>query len=148
MKGAGTDEDAIIRILGVRFRSQRLQIAQAYEQNFKRDLRKDLESETSGNFKELLSGLLMEQDEYDAWIVNRCIKGLGTDDDTLIEILCTKSNIEIKKLKEAYKKSLIFISFRFIFFFFIFYFSISFHIFFFFSIIFHKTLPFLLISRV
>ena len=31
------------------------------------------------------------------------IQGLGTDESTLIEILCTRSNDEIQELKRQYK---------------------------------------------
>lgn len=33
------------------------------------------------------------------------LQGLGTDETTLIEILCTCNNAEIKAIKEAYKES-------------------------------------------
>ena len=32
------------------------------------------------------------------------LQGLGTDDDCLIEILCTRTNVQIKAMQEAYKK--------------------------------------------
>lgn len=33
----------------------------------------------------------------------RNLKGVGTDEKTVIEILCTKDGAELQKLKEAYK---------------------------------------------
>ena len=37
----------------------------------------------------------------------RLFQGLGTDEDALIEILCTRTNAQIKYLKTSYKKSYI-----------------------------------------
>ncbi len=39
------------------------------------------------------------------------MKGLGTDEDSLIEILCTRSNEEIAALKEAYTRRKICLSY-------------------------------------
>jgi len=61
-------------------------------------------SKTSGDFKTLLSAMMMTPEDLDAYTVSRSIKGLGTDDDTLIEILCTRDNWQIKALKDAYHK--------------------------------------------
>merc|ERR1719422_2587747 len=37
-------------------------------------------------------------------MLRNAIKGLGTDDDCLIEILCTRSNTQINEIKEIYQK--------------------------------------------
>lgn len=49
--------------------------------------------------------MMMTPDVLDAWTVERSIKGLGTDDDTLIEILCTRDNYQIKAMRDAYQQS-------------------------------------------
>lgn len=104
MKGIGTNEDKIIDILGVRKTTQRQAIRSAYDQMYARDLIKDLKSETSGQFQSTLMALMMSPAEYDAQSLYRAIKGLGTADSVLIEILCTRSNSEIKAIKDAYYK--------------------------------------------
>lgn len=51
--GWGTDESAIIAIMGHRNATQRQQIRQIYEDMYEEDLIKRLESELSGNFEVL-----------------------------------------------------------------------------------------------
>jgi len=105
MKGLGTNEETIVNVFGGRTFAQRKQIASAYHTNYQRDLLKDFISETSGNFQHLLKAMLMERPDLDAYTVQKAIKGLGTDDDSLIEILCTRTNQEIKDLAAAYQKT-------------------------------------------
>lgn len=68
-------------------------------------MKDDLKSETSGNFRATLKALVTDKAAYEAKWLNKAMKGLGTDETLLIEILATRSNAEIYKIKEAYKKS-------------------------------------------
>lgn len=104
MKGMGTNEKAIIAILGNRTYHQRHAISIQYKQSFGRDLMEDLHSETSGNFRKTLKALMTHPIEYDAWTVHQAIKGIGTDEKDLIEILVTRSNEQIKLINKAYKQ--------------------------------------------
>jgi len=63
----------------------------------------DLGSETSGNFKRVLLGLMILSAEYDAYCIHHAVKGLGTDEDCLIEILASRSNKEIEAMKASYQ---------------------------------------------
>ncbi|KAH9498198.1 Annexin A6 [Bulinus truncatus] len=104
MKGLGTDEDALINVLAYRSSPQRTQIVAAYKTMFGKDLVSDVKSETSGNFCEALKGLLLKPSEFDAHMLRGAIKGLGTDEEVLIEILCTRSNAQIQEIKKVYKE--------------------------------------------
>merc|ERR1712170_26787 len=68
-----------------------------------KDLVKELKSETSGSFKTILEGLCQTPAEFDADQLRKAMKGLGTDEDCLIEILCTRSNEELAAIVETYK---------------------------------------------
>lgn len=51
ISGWGTDEKAVISVLGHRNAAQRKQIRKAYEELYQEDLVKRLESELSGDFE-------------------------------------------------------------------------------------------------
>lgn len=72
---------------------------------FLQDLESDLESELSGDFRKVILGLMMTLPEYDAYSVKTAVKGLGTDENALIEVLCSRTNQELEAAKEAYRKS-------------------------------------------
>ncbi|PVD37280.1 hypothetical protein C0Q70_04277 [Pomacea canaliculata] len=103
MKGFGTDEQAIIGVLSQRSQEQRKQIAVTFKTMFGKDLDKELSSELSGNFKTLCVDMLLGPAEFDAKQLNKAIKGLGTDEKVLIEIICTRTNAQLNAIKQAYK---------------------------------------------
>ncbi|CAM2705420.1 unnamed protein product [Rotaria socialis] len=104
MKGFGTDEKTLIAILGNRNTAQRLEIKATFKSKLGRDLVNDLKSETSGNFSKLLERLMMDPVELDCFELKQAVKGLGTDDETLIEILASRSNDRLKAIGETYVK--------------------------------------------
>ncbi|CAF1191411.1 unnamed protein product [Rotaria magnacalcarata] len=104
MKGAGTDEKTIISILGNRDTNQRLEIKAAFKNKHNRDLVADLKSETSGNFSKLLEKLLLDPVELDCSELKQAVKGVGTNEEAIIEILANRSNKRIRSINETYSK--------------------------------------------
>ncbi|KAK3576860.1 hypothetical protein CHS0354_012915 [Potamilus streckersoni] len=104
MKGLGTDEKAIIDILAGHCNRERQELKTMYKTCFGRDLVEDLKSETSGKFRSLIEYLLMPSRELDACSLKKAMKGVGTDERTLIEILCSKTNSQLAEIKETYKQ--------------------------------------------
>ena len=104
MKGFGTDEAALIKICANRTNSQRQQIKAAYKASFGRDLIADLKSELHGKFEDAMIALFTEPIEYDADELRKGMKGLGTNEDTLIEIISSRSPPVLAAVKAKYKE--------------------------------------------
>ncbi|XP_052269617.1 annexin A8-like [Dreissena polymorpha] len=103
MDGLGTEEKPIIDVMASHDNKQRQEIALSYKTQFGKDLRAELKCETSGNFENLLVALLETPINYDAKSINDAIKFVGTDEGALIEILSSRSKVQIKSIKAAYK---------------------------------------------
>uniref|UniRef100_A0A4W4HJH3 Annexin n=1 Tax=Electrophorus electricus TaxID=8005 RepID=A0A4W4HJH3_ELEEL len=103
IKVKGVDEPTIIEVLVKRSNIQRQQIKAAYQQATGKSLEGALKSALQGELEDVVLGLLRTPAQYDAQQLKLAMKGLGTDEDTLVEILVTRSNREIKDIKMAYK---------------------------------------------
>ncbi|KAF5288083.1 hypothetical protein FQR65_LT12133 [Abscondita terminalis] len=106
MKGLGTDEEAVIDIICTRSNWQRQQIATFFEQELGRDLIDDLKSELGGHFEDVIVALVRPPNEFLCKQLHKAMKGAGTDEDTLIEILCSRNNDEIRDLVDTYEQSM------------------------------------------
>uniref|UniRef100_A0A8D3DVC1 Annexin n=1 Tax=Scophthalmus maximus TaxID=52904 RepID=A0A8D3DVC1_SCOMX len=103
MKGVGTDEDAILMLLAARSNDQRQQIKAAYKKAYGKDLVGALKSELGGLLESVIVALMTPPDSYDASQLHKAIKGAGTNDEVLIEILASRTGEEIKRIIKVYK---------------------------------------------
>ncbi|KAM9325521.1 annexin A7 [Gastrophryne carolinensis] len=103
MKGFGTDEQAIVDVVANRSNDQRQKIKAAFKTAYGKDLIKDLKSELSGHVEELILALFMPPTYYDAWSLHNAMKGAGTKEKVLIEIMCSRTNAEIRNIVACYK---------------------------------------------
>ncbi|XP_071965357.1 annexin A13-like [Antedon mediterranea] len=102
MRGIGTDEDEITEVLANRTNEQRQDIKHTFTSCYGKDLEEELKEELRGNFEDVVVGLLDTPPVYDAKTLRKAMKGVGTDEKTVIEIMCTRLNQEIEGIKEAY----------------------------------------------
>uniref|UniRef100_A0A3P8ZCQ6 Annexin n=1 Tax=Esox lucius TaxID=8010 RepID=A0A3P8ZCQ6_ESOLU len=104
IKAKGVDENTIIDVLAKRSNAQRQQIKASYEKSSGKPLDAALKSALKGELEDVVLALLRTPAQYDAQQLRLAMKGLGTDEDTLIEILASRTNKEIREIKVAYKE--------------------------------------------
>ncbi|GAB0194029.1 annexin A2 [Grus japonensis] len=104
IKTKGVDEVTIINILTNRSNEQRQDIAFAYQRRTKKELSAALKSALSGHLEAVILGLLKTPAQYDASELKAAMKGLGTDEDTLIEIICSRTNQELSEINRVYRE--------------------------------------------
>uniref|UniRef100_A0A8D0HB13 Annexin n=1 Tax=Sphenodon punctatus TaxID=8508 RepID=A0A8D0HB13_SPHPU len=91
----GVDEASIIAILTKRTNPQRQQIKGAYQQSKGKSLEDALKKALKSPLEDVILAMLKTPAQFD---------GLGTDEDTLIEILASRSNREIREASRAYQE--------------------------------------------
>lgn len=101
-KGVGTDEAAVIKVLTHRNPHQVEELKQAFHALTGKDLSKEIHSELSGHFLRVIDGILKGPVEFDADNLHRAIKGLGTDEHALIEVLAGRTNEETDAIAATY----------------------------------------------
>ncbi|WCJ28932.1 annexin 8 [Euphorbia peplus] len=101
--GWGTDETAIISILGHRNSFQRKLIRMAYEEIYQEDLITQLRYELSGEFERAICLWTLDSSDRDAMIANEALEKSKVDYRTIVEISCTKSPEDLLAMKRAYR---------------------------------------------
>uniref|UniRef100_A0AAF5D0S4 Annexin n=1 Tax=Strongyloides stercoralis TaxID=6248 RepID=A0AAF5D0S4_STRER len=103
MKGLGCNNTRVIEIICKRSNFQRQQICRLFQQMYGKDLINELKSELYGDFEDLIIALMKPSAEYDAAELRRAVEGLGTNENILIEIMTSRTNSQIRDIKNAYK---------------------------------------------
>ncbi|XP_077000636.1 annexin A10 [Tamandua tetradactyla] len=102
LQGFDCNRDLLIDVLTQRCSAQRLLIAEAYRSMYGRDLIGDLKEKLSDHLKDVLVGLMYTPPSYDAHELWHAMKGVGTEENCLIDILASRTNGEIFQMREAY----------------------------------------------
>jgi len=104
MKGFGTDEKTLIQVLAPMGPLEIASVKQAFQQGHKRDLMKDVHSETSSYFREGLEALIRGPLEQDCFTLREGLSGMGTKEELLDEVLLGRTNADINAIKRHYQQ--------------------------------------------
>ena len=117
MDRIGTDEGVLIEVIGTRSPQQLREIKEVFQREYKKDLVKYVESETSGHFKKILVAILQCQRHDNNFPVdqNVCYQEAqqlysggqgrwGTDEGIFTKIFATRSNMEIYYIAQSYQQ--------------------------------------------
>jgi len=105
MKGFGTDEAVLIRVLAKPDPLQMALLRHSYHHRLGRNLEKDIESETSGYLEEGLLALVRGPLMTDVINLHKSMKGLGTKESVLNDVLLSRSNADVQAIKRAYRET-------------------------------------------
>ncbi|KAF1838213.1 Annexin [Decorospora gaudefroyi] len=104
MKGFGTDEKALIAALSKKDPLQINTIRSQYDQRLMRSMVQDLEKETSGYFEKGLVQIARGPLISDCYNLMEAMKGMGTKEVILDDILVGRSNADINAIKQKYQE--------------------------------------------
>ena len=85
-----SDERLVVSILCARSKSQLDAIDNLYRDTHGRTLKEYIEREMGGDLAKFLKYAQMTEAEFDAHILKKAIDGLGTDEDAIMEVVCTR----------------------------------------------------------
>ena len=103
MKGVGTNEGALIGVLARMSVMEIPVIKQTFHQRHHRSLESDVEKEVSGHFELCLLSILRGPLQQDVYCLHHALKGAGTNEDLLNDVLIGRSNADMRAIKEAYQ---------------------------------------------
>ena len=98
------DKEKIIQIVTHRSNEQRQLIFQAYNTQYQQNIFDVFRTNLSGNFKDAVMALFYTPVDYDCYQIHKAVEGFGTNEDTLIEVIATKSNESLIALRQRFQQ--------------------------------------------
>ncbi|KHN87216.1 Annexin A6 [Toxocara canis] len=77
-------------------------VREQYRTTYGKDLVEELKKELSGDVEYVILALMEPPLKFDAIHLHRAIKGIGTTESVLVDVLCTRSSPEIETIKNEY----------------------------------------------
>lgn len=107
LKDAGTNGAILISTLAHCPATDIPNLKATYKQKFARDLEADVDKETSNpllvsHFRESLLAILRGPLQEDVYLLRKSIKGVGTNEQLLNDVVLSRSNADLNAIKAAY----------------------------------------------
>ena len=97
-----TDEDIIIKIIEITNSHERQLLRKLYNQKYNENLISIMQKELNGDFKDSVIGSFMTTTEYDAYCLHDALKGGGSKEIALSEIIGSRTSLELQAIKKVY----------------------------------------------
>ncbi|PAV89512.1 hypothetical protein WR25_06168 [Diploscapter pachys] len=101
----GGKKECIVEMLTSISNKQRQMLRESYKTKYGKDIVAALDKKFSGDLETLIFALMDTPLEYSVKQLRRAMKGLGTDESTLIEIICTRTSDQLGDIRNAYVKA-------------------------------------------
>ncbi|VDO58264.1 unnamed protein product [Haemonchus placei] len=98
------DKDTVVKVITSISNNQRQQLREPYKIKYGKDIMAALDKKFSGDLEKTIFALMETPLEYDLKQLKQAMKGLGTDEAVLIEILCSRTTDQIKAIRVAYER--------------------------------------------
>ena len=98
------DENTITEITMNHSNAERVKLRSDYKAKFNRELLDDLKKYTSSDLSTLLISIYRDPVEYDAELLYRAMKGIGTEDDIVIEVISFRSFERLSQIKQKFQE--------------------------------------------
>lgn len=97
-----SEKSKIVELICKLTNEQRQNLKQMYLSSYGTELDKDLKSALSGDAEDLILGLMKTPVDFDAEQIYLSMKGIGTDEDTLSEMIATRPSRRLIRIRERY----------------------------------------------
>ncbi|KAM8921083.1 annexin A9 isoform 2-T2 [Pelodytes ibericus] len=97
-------KQAIVDVVTGLDNEQRQVLLRIYKEETQQDLIENLKKALSGDLEDAIVGLLKTPAAYDAHALKAAMKGVGTDEATVAEILSTRPNAQLREIQTIYRR--------------------------------------------
>ena len=84
--------------------AKRVKLREEYQKKFGRDLIQDIDKYMGSDLKNTLMAMYKDPVEYDTDLLYFAMKGAGTNEQTMTDVLCFRSFDRLNKIKEKFKE--------------------------------------------